>query len=207
MSLPVAQLKPASDRREQILDAAMVCFAQRGFHQTTMQHISAFAGISVGLIYRYFENKDAVIAAMADQHKAALESVLTRAADAPSLLEALQIFFTDHCCSEQPIETIGAFVMDLFAEAARNPNVAAIVRDVVEYSTAGLAGLIAKSPESARLPKDFTPRRLAELILAVHDGTVMRDVVSPQSIPSSELQAAQCEVVRDLCRLIFGKGG
>ena len=56
-------------RREQILKAAMVCFAKRGFHQTSMHDISAEAGISVGLIYRYFENKEAVISAMADGHK------------------------------------------------------------------------------------------------------------------------------------------
>ena len=59
----------STDRRSQILDAALVCFAKRGFHQTSMHDISAEAGISVGLIYRYFENKEAVISAMADRHK------------------------------------------------------------------------------------------------------------------------------------------
>ena len=56
---PVASpLKENSqDRRVQILDAAIVCFAKRGFHPTSMHDISAEAGISVGLIYRYFENK------------------------------------------------------------------------------------------------------------------------------------------------------
>jgi AcrR family transcriptional regulator len=50
MSQP--QLEPTLDRRTQILDAALVCFAKRGFHQTSMHDISADAGISVGLIYR-----------------------------------------------------------------------------------------------------------------------------------------------------------
>ena len=58
-----------ADRRTQILEAALVCFAKRGFHQTSMHDISGEAGISVGLIYRYFENKEAVISAMADRHK------------------------------------------------------------------------------------------------------------------------------------------
>ena len=47
------------DRPAQILDAAVVCFAKRGFHQASMHDISAEAGISVGLIYRYFQNKEA----------------------------------------------------------------------------------------------------------------------------------------------------
>src|SRR5207253_2045532 len=67
MSLP--QSDSGLDRRTQILDAAVVCFAKRGFHQASMHDISAEAGISVGLIYRYFQNKEAVISAMADRHK------------------------------------------------------------------------------------------------------------------------------------------
>jgi AcrR family transcriptional regulator len=63
------QIDHSLDRPTQILDAALVCFAKRGFHQASMHDISTEAGISVGLIYRYFENKDAVISAMADRHK------------------------------------------------------------------------------------------------------------------------------------------
>src|ERR1044072_2817542 len=66
------------DRRSQILEAAVVCFAKRGFHQASMHDISAEAGISVGLIYRYFQNKEAVIAAMADRHKSELGNLLER---------------------------------------------------------------------------------------------------------------------------------
>ena len=75
----------------QILDAALVCFAKRGFHQASMHDISAEAGISVGLIYRYFQNKDAVISAMADRHKKQIHEILERARQAPSLLESLEI--------------------------------------------------------------------------------------------------------------------
>src|SRR3979490_365578 len=87
---------PLAERRGQILHAAQVCVARRGFHQTTMHDICAEAGISVGLIYRYFENKDAVISAMADEHKRKIQEVLEEARQAPSLLESLEILFTAH---------------------------------------------------------------------------------------------------------------
>src|SRR6266403_3647656 len=117
-----------ADRRSQILEAALVCFAKRGFHQTSMHDISGEAGISVGLIYRYFENKDAVISAMADAHKKEIQELLDRARQAPSLLDALELFFTAHCCSdERQMEC--AFVVDLFAEGSRNPRMAQLVRD------------------------------------------------------------------------------
>src|SRR5580765_1576697 len=104
------QIDSSSDRRVQILDAALVCFAKRGFHQASMHDISAEAGISVGLIYRYFENKEAVINTMAACRKQVLQELLERARQAPSLIEALEIFFTGHCCNTSP-ELQSAFVL------------------------------------------------------------------------------------------------
>src|SRR5258708_35284612 len=84
------------DRRSQILEAALVCFAKRGFHQTSMHDISGEAGISVGLIYRYFENKEAVISAMADRPKTEISEKVKRAHPPPSLLETLGTLCTGH---------------------------------------------------------------------------------------------------------------
>src|ERR1700719_2660272 len=93
--------QPSNDnnlnRRSQILDAAVVCFAKHGFHQASMHDISAEAGISVGLIYRYFQNKEAVISAMADRHKKQIQEILERARQAPSLRAALEVLLTAHC--------------------------------------------------------------------------------------------------------------
>src|SRR5438034_11251007 len=141
-----SQLEPALDRRSQILDAALVCFGQRGFHQASMHDISAEAGISVGLIYRYFENKEAVISAMADRHKKEINEMLERARQAPTLLESLEILFTAHCCENEP-RVISAFVVDLYAEASRNPRVADLVRDVLQTAMDGVTELIARAPE------------------------------------------------------------
>src|SRR5947199_4917980 len=142
-----SQFEPTLDRRVQILDAALVCFGQRGFHQTSMHDISAEAGISVGLIYRYFASKEAVISAMADRHKKEIHDVLERARQAPTLLESLEILFTAHCCESSP-QFQSAFVVDLYAESARNPQMADLVRDVLQTAMDGVTDLIAQSPEA-----------------------------------------------------------
>ena len=147
MSQPQPDSLP--DRRSQILDAALVCFAKRGFHQASMHDISAEAGISVGLIYRYFENKEAVISAMADRHKKEISEMLERARQAPTLLESLEILFTAHCCENEP-RVVSAFVVDLYAEASRNPRVADLVRDVLQTAMDGVAELISQSAGSAK---------------------------------------------------------
>src|SRR5882762_10380768 len=180
------------DRRSQILDAALVCFAKRGFHQTSMHDISGEAGISVGLIYRYFENKEAVISAMADRHKQEIGEMLDRARQAPTLLESLEILFTAHCCEDAP-QVVSAFVVDLYAEASRNPHVADLVRDVLETAMDGVTDLIARAPEAESAVHNLKPYELAELIFAVARGMLMRDVLQPQELSASERRARQLE--------------
>jgi len=190
------------DRRSQILEAALVCFARRGFHQTSMHDISGEAGISVGLIYRYFENKEAVISAMADRHKKEIGEVLERARQAPTLLESLEILFTAHCCEDAP-QLVSAFVVDLYAEASRNPQVADLVRDVLETAMEGVRDLISRAPEGQNAARGLTPNELAELIFAVARGMLMLDVLRPQGMTAAERRTRQLEVTRRLWRLLF----
>jgi len=194
------------DRRSQILEAAIVCFAKRGFHQTSMLDISGEAGISVGLIYRYFENKEAVISAMADRHKKEISEMLERAHQAPSLLESLEILFTAHCCEDAP-QVVSAFVVDLYAEASRNPHVADLVRDVLETAMNGVRDLIARAPEVQNTGNNLTPGDLAELIFAVARGMLMLDVLRPHEMTAAERRTRQLEVTRRLWRLLFKPEG
>src|SRR6266705_3178006 len=190
------------DRRSQILDAAVVCFAKRGFHQTSMHDISAEAGISVGLIYRYFENKEAVISAMADRHKEEIGDMLERARQAQTLLESLEILFTAHCCENEP-RVISAFVVDLYAEASRNPPVADLVRDVLQTAMDGVTELIARAKEVQSAEHGLTPAELAELIFSVARGMLMFDVLRPQEMTAAERRTRQLEVTRRLWSLLF----
>ena len=56
--------KFVEDRREQIIDAAMRVFSQKGFTRATNKDIAREAGITPGLIYHYFENKEALLRAI-----------------------------------------------------------------------------------------------------------------------------------------------
>ncbi|HEV3409664.1 MAG TPA: TetR/AcrR family transcriptional regulator [Chthoniobacterales bacterium] len=204
--IQMATAKPdlPSDRRGQILQAAMACFAKKGFHQTSMHDLSAEAGISVGLIYRYFESKDAVISAMAEEHKKDIQSLLERARTAPTLLDSLEILLTAHCCEEAP-QMHAAFVMDLFAEASRNPRIADLVRDVIETGMEGVTEVIARSPQFREASHGLEAHEVTELIFAAARGSMMRDVLERDNIPNTQRRERQLRVVRNLWRLLFSK--
>jgi TetR/AcrR family fatty acid metabolism transcriptional regulator len=67
------------ERRRQILDAAVRVFAKKGYHASRVSDIAGEAGVAYGLVYHYFESKDAVLEAvfreMWEMMVAALEAV------------------------------------------------------------------------------------------------------------------------------------
>jgi AcrR family transcriptional regulator len=70
---PVQERSKATVAR--ILDAAAHVFAESGYGGTT-NHVAAQAQVSIGSLYQYFPDKDALLAALHDRHLAAIESHL-----------------------------------------------------------------------------------------------------------------------------------
>ncbi len=54
-------------RRTQILDAAVRCFARRGYYETTIEDLVAETGLSRGALYVYYPSKEAIYLAISDR--------------------------------------------------------------------------------------------------------------------------------------------
>jgi AcrR family transcriptional regulator len=52
------------ERRRQILDAAVRVLAKKGYHAARVSDIAEEAGVAYGLVYHYFDSKDAVLEAI-----------------------------------------------------------------------------------------------------------------------------------------------
>lgn len=50
-----------SEKKKLIMDTALKLFAENGFHATSISQITKKAGISKGLVYNYFESKQAIL--------------------------------------------------------------------------------------------------------------------------------------------------
>ena len=55
------------NKREKILDAAVVEIARQGFYQTTVAMIAKRAGVADGTIYLYFHNKEEILFSLFDR--------------------------------------------------------------------------------------------------------------------------------------------
>jgi AcrR family transcriptional regulator len=81
--------RPAAERRRQILAAARALFAERGFHATSTRDLAATADINDALIYRYFPDKQAILAALIDEAVEVFQALPKPPDQAPLPLEKL----------------------------------------------------------------------------------------------------------------------
>jgi AcrR family transcriptional regulator len=181
-------------RCRHILDAACACVRRDGFHGASMAEIAKAAGLSVGQIYRYFENKEAIIAAIADRDLAEMHE---KFAELESHDETLAEAVVTRCAEglEQKYDRDRAGLMlEVLAEAARNPRVAAIVQaaDAEErllgrriLESAGLTGL-GERELAAR----------GEVLSMLFDGMMVRAVNNPDGDKPAIGQILQATIRR-----------
>lgn len=158
------------DRRAEILDTARRLFAERGFHATSMRDLCTALGMSAGNLYHWFPSKQAIIAAFvqADSAKAAARfAELSRAQDLRGIL-AEQLLDEVTQTSEEEIRLI----LEVYAAALRDPELAPLVREADAAALGQLAGLL----RHAGLPD---PDASAVVIIALVDGLISRRALEP----------------------------
>ena len=64
---PPGQTVQGAAARDRLYAIAVRLIAERGYEATTLREIAKAAGVSVGLLYRYFPSKQAVVIALYDQ--------------------------------------------------------------------------------------------------------------------------------------------
>jgi AcrR family transcriptional regulator len=157
----------ANSRRKQVLDAAKSCFGRSGFHGASMAEISKAAGMSAGHIYNYFDSKDAIIAAFVEQN---VERVSALMRDLEQQADPLQSMLDDAAKSvrEHLDPSTWPLSLEISAEAARNPKIAAVVHDADRRARQQFHVILKRAREQHQLPADdfvIAERRSAGAVL------------------------------------------
>ncbi|MBV9231320.1 MAG: TetR/AcrR family transcriptional regulator [Chloroflexi bacterium] len=85
--MPKTSLAAKEARRTQILDAAVRCFARRGYYETTIEDLVTETGLSRGALYLYYPSKEAIYLAISDRWQCGLSEAI-RARLTPDLSPA-----------------------------------------------------------------------------------------------------------------------
>lgn len=90
-----------ADRNHRILAAATALFRDQGYHRTKLETISGHAGISVGTVYNYYENKGDLLMAIVSMEvnevlNAGVALVTAPPDDVETAINALMGIYLDH---------------------------------------------------------------------------------------------------------------
>jgi AcrR family transcriptional regulator len=176
---PIVSRPKARMRQQQILDAACDCVRRSGFHGASMANIAHAAGLSVGQIYRYFENKEAIVAAIVAEDLADMRAKFAEFESAGGSLAATAIERCADAVERNYDPARAALVLEVLAEAARNPKVAAIVREADAAERSLVADYLRQLPVAGRGEAEMAAR--AEVISMIFEGMSMRAVSHPDA--------------------------
>jgi AcrR family transcriptional regulator len=176
---PAALSARAEARRTQIRVAAADCFRRHGFHGSSIAQISKAAGMSTGHIYHYFENKEAIIAdIVAEDLERLLE--LTAELRAAADVRAAMIECAVEGVHDNLEPAAAALQLEIVAEAARNPRIAAIVREADRQSRDGLEKTLRALRRAAgHCDSDAALAGMVEALAAMFEGLRIRAIRNP----------------------------
>ena len=141
----------SQQRRVQILAAAAELFAARGFRAVSMAEIVAAAGVSMGTAYRYFDTKEAIVAAVSG---AAAGIDVTAAENSPvlNLEDAVEILIEQ--ASDLRHDQLSLQIWADAISSARSRRVALTRQDqIARWLARAAEGLADGEPSAAMLQR------------------------------------------------------
>jgi AcrR family transcriptional regulator len=162
-------------RRQEILTAALRCFARNGFHSTTITDIVRESGVSQGTFYLYFETKDDVIAALADdrsQGDAIINAIAGAEADP---VVGLAILFELHgrTLGDAQRADERRVAIQGWAEALRNDAIRLRLVANTSRVQQEIARLIERGQRTGQFRADAEPQGLARAVMALFRGLTL----------------------------------
>ena len=166
-------------RRQQIVDAARVCFARNGFHATSMQDVINEAELSVGAVYRYFDSKEALIEAVAEQVVGLVVSELDSMIVAKPLPPLAEVMDRVLRVVEAQTDPNGAarMALQVWGEALRNPRLRDLVAGVYQTIRARFVRLAAQARDEGQLPPGVDPHEAGVVLFGLVPGFILQLVL------------------------------
>ena len=152
------------ERREEILRAALAVFARKGLAAAKISDVAQAAGLSHGLVYHYFESKEAIYAALVEELFARVNADLDAIA----------------ACDRTPLARIRAFVEHRLARLAVEPEMFRLVVQAFLHPDA-------IPPSTREVLERFAGRCLHVMAAAIREGQASGEIVAgePESLAAA----------------------
>ena len=192
-----AVLPTGDPTRDRLLTAAAEVFAEKGYDRAGVQEIARRAGFTTGAIYGRFRGKaELLLAAMEANSHDELEELFAerrfegRATDILTTVGSHLV--TDEFDSGQ------ALLLEAFVAGRRDPEVAGMLRRIIEERTVSLTALVDEAKSTGAIDPELDTRSIVRFCQAVALGFLLFgaiDLDRPDPVPWETLIARLVDAV------------
>ncbi len=187
-SQPVTDKKART--RAQILQAALACFSNKGYHQTSMDDIVAESGLSKGALYWHFKSKQELFVSLIEWYMAAFGEEASHAwtddMAATDKIRAIMMFFVDS--SEQLIPFF-KITIDFWAQTSEDEQLRAIFDEMLDNFQQQLRAIIEEGITNGEFRPVDTPQLALALIAALDALALYRTLLGDKIDVQSSVEA------------------
>lgn len=188
------KISPAHEqqRRDQILNAAMACFARQGYHATSMDDVVRESGLSVGALYTYFPSKEDLFLALSDRRAEQTLGYLNDLFRRPGPMseksrEAVDYFFDMLSDELVPMARVG---VEFLSQAAKSERIKDRQQRRCESIRQFLQWLLSEAQRKGDIRADVDVAAAAELMFALNEGIRLLTVAGLRKVDLEALKPA-----------------
>lgn len=173
--------KTKKQRRQQIMEAAISCFADKGYYETSMDDIVKAAGLSKGSLYWYFKSKRELFRSLLESwFEEITEGFVEAVAQAESAREKIVVTIDAVTQTVALRPELARAQLEFFAMALRDEDIRDWLRENYASQREFFAGILEEgiaSGEFRPVPVDA----VARMIMAYFDGAWLHQELNDSS--------------------------
>lgn len=188
-----AKVVDKKEKKDQIIGAALVVFAKKGFAKTTINDIAAAAGIGKGTVYEYFSNKKEIInqsfSFFIRHLELGFQEVLIQEIPAREKLIRILGGFS-HAMDSDSLELL-ELMFDYWSEGIKNRDSKGLLFEEMNKFYRSyreiFADVIIEGMTEGIFRKDINPRSAASMIVGTLDGILVQWILDKDSIDLQDI--------------------
>ncbi|MGE8204652.1 TetR/AcrR family transcriptional regulator [Heyndrickxia sp. NPDC080065] len=179
---PIVSEQYKMKKKQQILDSALICFANKGYQQATMDDIVQHSGISKGAIYNYFKSKEEIyIELMNENTKIVDEDIKEGIRVHKTALEKVSYLFDLYLRnkpSESPEQEIFLVYYEFRLHATRDEKLFNLLQERKKFIfIENLVDILVEGQKNGELRQDFNPEIMANTFWSMIHGATLSTII------------------------------
>ncbi|HIE5765602.1 TPA: TetR/AcrR family transcriptional regulator [Proteus mirabilis] len=166
-------------KMKHIIDAAIRCFAVKGFHSTSTAEICHEAGMSPGNVFHYFPNKNSIIEAIALEDAQLFDDIFCRYETEEECIQAI-IDLMKEIIELYNHPEYARISIEIFAEASRNASIHEIFIENERNNKQRLIAMLKNGIKKGQIDSTLEPEKIATWLLVIADGSMGRNIIDPE---------------------------